>query len=146
MQVPRACRELLLLLLLHPAAAPGPAYKGGLGETPCWYCGASCYVRCSWSVYRPAFVEHLIPVELIQPTNFGTCGMNPPVCVTQPPLSIGPNDELVVQGEALLFSTSGGKTWSRQAPNPSGPAHCPWKFCGHPGLAGVGWLRGNPQR
>jgi hypothetical protein len=45
-------------------------------------------------------------------------------------------------GEALLFSTSGGRTWRRQGPNPGAPA-CPWEFCDRPSslFAGVGWLR-----
>jgi hypothetical protein len=120
--MPRLLGALLLpLVLLSPAAAPGPALKGGPGLTPCWYCGPSCYVRCSWSIYRPTLTERLIPVELIQPTGFGTCGQTP---VRARPGWIL-SDLSSFDGESLVYGVSvrARTSWALPSPVRRSPAH-----------------------
>ena len=127
--------RLLWALLPLAARAPGP------GMTPCWYCGPTCFVECTWSVYEPRIYDWA-PQALVSP-GFEPCGHPEGVCVVQPPLVIGPNEELAVQSEKyLLTSSDGGRSWDREGPAPTGPTHCPWATCTSFRMgAGLGWLR-----
>ena len=108
----------------------------------CWLCGPHCWIRCSWSVYYPRFVNHSAHVEVVS-TQFGA---------SQPALNIGPDDTLIVQGDGLFVSVTGGRNWTKCDPD----AYYSWRCGAHASAAalsrrlgartrsgtrsGVGWL------
>eukprot|EP01045_Picozoa_sp_COSAG04_P022240 COSAG04_NODE_2484_length_4035_cov_5.573425_4_plen_292_part_00 len=90
----------------------------------CWLCGPHCWIRCSWSVYYPRFVNHSAHVEVVS-TQFGA---------SQPALNIGPDDTLIVQGDGLFVSVTGGRNWTKCDPD----AYYSWRCGAHGSAAALG--------
>ena len=139
---PPAC-ALLLLALTPPVTAPtndGHIKFTDLGY--CWYGGPTSDVPCPWSTYFPNFVR--LPAGEVNVTHTNSTmsrtDNNTQTRVTQPPMVMGPKQQLMVQGfepdewSDMLVSRDGGTSFGlfeARWPNPQAGGEA----------AGVGWLK-----